>query len=78
MLRNQPKNIGPYQIGEVIGIGAYGKVFKGLNLQNGQLVAIKQVSLNFIKEDRKGSLQSEISLLQKLEHPKIVKYIDSI
>ena len=36
------------------------------------------MSLNFIKEDRKGSLKSEINLLKKLEHPKIVKYIDSI
>ena len=38
----------------------------------------KTVSLNHIKEDRKGSIKTEINLLKKLEHPKIVKYIDSI
>jgi serine/threonine protein kinase len=53
-------------------------VFKGLNIINGQSVAIKQVSLNHIKEDRKGSIKTEINLLKKLDHPKIVKYIDSI
>lgn len=53
-------------------------MFKGLNIINGQSVAIKQVSLNHIKEDRKGSIKTEINLLKKLDHPKIVKYIDSI
>lgn len=69
--------IGPYQIGEVIGFGAYGKVFKALN-PKGQTFAIKQVSLAHIKEDRKSSIQTEINLLKKLDHPKIVKYFDSI
>ena len=76
--RKQPKIIHPYQIGEVLGYGACGKVFKGLNIINGQSVAIKQVSLNHIKEDRKGSIKTEINLLKKLDHPSIVKYIDSI
>lgn len=63
----------------MIGFGACGKVFKGLNIEKqGQLVAIKQVSLNYIKEDRKGSIRTEINLLKNLQHPKIVKYIDSI
>jgi len=34
--------------------------------------------LGHIKEDRKGSLMTEINLLKNLEHRKIVKYIDSI
>eukprot|EP00347_Sterkiella_histriomuscorum_P001554 403371590 len=63
---------------ELIGKGACGKVYKGLNLQNGQLVAIKQIRINNFKEHNKRSLQSEINLLKKLEHPNIVKYIDSI
>ncbi|CDW87458.1 protein serine threonine kinase [Stylonychia lemnae] len=77
-MNKQPKMIGPYQVGEVIGRGACGKVFKGLNFQNGQLVAIKQIKINNVKVEHKKSLQSEINLLKKLEHPNIVKYIDSI
>ena len=42
------------------------------------MVAIKQVSLIRIKEDKKGSIQTEIGLLKKMQHEAIVKYIDSI
>lgn len=39
-------------LGDEIGKGAYGRVYKGLDLENGDFVAIKQVSLeNIPKED---------------------------
>lgn len=47
-------------------------------MENGSLVAIKQVSVEQIKEDRKDSIKNEINLLKKIEHPKIVKYLDCI
>ena len=62
----------------MIGRGACGKVFKGFNQDSGQVVAIKQVSLIRIKEDKKGQIQTEIGLLKKMQHDAIVKYIDSI
>ena len=62
-------------MGEVVGRGACGKVFKGLNFQTGQLVAIKQIKISSFKEEKKHQLQQEINLLKKLEHPNIVKYI---
>ncbi|XP_019454267.1 PREDICTED: cytokinesis protein sepH-like [Lupinus angustifolius] len=41
-----------YMLGDEIGKGAYGRVFKGLDLENGDFVAIKQVSLeNIAQED---------------------------
>ena len=58
-----------------MGRGACGKVFKGLNFQTGQLVAIKQIKINSFKEEKKQHLHQEINLLKKLEHPNIVKYI---
>ena len=39
------------QIGNVIGKGGYGKVFKGLNMRNGQFVAIKEVVLSQETQD---------------------------
>lgn len=45
------KKIGNYQVGEMIGKGACGCVFKGLNVENGMIVAIKQVAMQTIKED---------------------------
>jgi serine/threonine protein kinase len=53
-------------------------VYKGLNRSNGKLVAIKQVSLDNIKEDMKGSVKNEIRLLKEFEHDRIVKYLDCI
>ncbi|KAL9265206.1 MAP3K epsilon protein kinase 2-like protein [Drosera capensis] len=38
-------------LGDEIGKGAYGRVYKGLDLQNGAYVAIKQVSLENIGQE---------------------------
>eukprot|EP01017_Pseudomicrothorax_dubius_P028439 TRINITY_DN3378_c0_g1_i1.p1 TRINITY_DN3378_c0_g1~~TRINITY_DN3378_c0_g1_i1.p1 ORF type:complete len:1082 (+),score=271.01 TRINITY_DN3378_c0_g1_i1:140-3385(+) len=77
-LKNPPKKVGNYQIGEMIGKGAIGVVYRGLNLETGMNVAIKQVSLANIKDDELLSIQSEINLLKLLKHENIVKYIDNI
>ncbi len=39
---------GKQLLGDEIGKGAYGRVYKGLDLENGDFVAIKQVSLENI------------------------------
>lgn len=72
-----PKKIGNYQLGELIGKGAIGWVYKGMNTENGSMVAIKQISLQNVKTDQRLSIQSEINLLKRLKHENIVKYIDS-
>jgi len=75
---NPPKKIGNYQLGELIGKGAIGWVYRGMNIETGMIVAIKQVSLQNIKEEQLQSIQSEINLLKRLKHENIVKYIDYI
>lgn len=75
---NPPKKIGNYQMGELIGKGAIGWVYRGMNIETGMIVAIKQVSLTNIKEEQLQSIQSEINLLKRLKHENIVKYIDYI
>jgi serine/threonine protein kinase len=75
----QVKSIGKYvltiqHLGECIGKGAFGKVYQGFNTETGQTVAIKQLSLN-VTEDKIKSIHKEISLLKKLNHPNIVKYV---
>ena len=49
-----------------------------MHTETGSLVAIKSISLTSIRKDKKDSIKTEISLLKNLEHPKIVKYYDSI
>ncbi|CAD8209200.1 unnamed protein product [Paramecium octaurelia] len=77
-LSRQMKKIGNYQLGDLLGRGSIGTVYKGLNLELGTLVAIKQVSRATLKEDQYKALQQEIYLLKKLKHENIVKYIDCI
>lgn len=80
MARPQVKSIGKYvharqHLGECIGKGAFGKVYKGFNTETGQTVAIKQLSLMNVTEDKLKSIYKEINLLKKLSHPNIVKYV---
>lgn len=39
---NRPRPI-RWKKGEIIGSGAYGRVYMGMNLDNGELIAVKQV-----------------------------------
>ena len=80
MSKSQIRLVGVYvickqQLGECIGKGAFGKVYKALNIENGQIVAIKQISISNISEDQAKVIQKEIYLMKRLNHENIVKYI---
>ncbi|XP_062227004.1 MAP3K epsilon protein kinase 1-like isoform X2 [Phragmites australis] len=67
-----------YMLGDEIGKGAYGRVYKGLDLENGDFVAIKQVSLENIPQEDLNIIMQEIDLLKNLNHKNIVKYLGSL
>ncbi|KAK9115590.1 hypothetical protein Sjap_014537 [Stephania japonica] len=58
-------------LGDEIGKGAFGRVYKGLDLVNGDFVAIKQVSLENIA-------QEDLNIIMNLNHKNIVKYLGSL
>ncbi|KAK5890705.1 hypothetical protein CesoFtcFv8_014199 [Champsocephalus esox] len=64
--------------GEVLGRGAYGTVYCGLTSQ-GQLIAVKQVSLDSSDPDAAKTeyirLQGEVELLKTLRHTNIVGFL---
>ncbi|XP_068184901.1 mitogen-activated protein kinase kinase kinase 19 [Antennarius striatus] len=64
--------------GEVLGRGAYGIVYCGLTSQ-GQLIAVKQVSLDVSDSDTAkkeySRLQGEVDLLKTLRHSNIVGFL---
>ncbi|ORX54202.1 Pkinase-domain-containing protein [Piromyces finnis] len=68
------KSINQFQLGDCIGKGAFGSVYRALNLENGEVVAIKQLKLNKISKSELDVIMTEIDLLKKLKHPNIVKY----
>ena len=58
---------------ELLGEGAYGKVYKGYLKANENIaVAVKTVPKTSIKEE--NFVREEIKFLQRLDHPNIVKY----
>lgn len=63
-----------YQLGDLLGRGASGNVYRALNFLNGETVAIKSISLASLPASSLPDIMSEIDLLKNLNHPNIVKY----
>ncbi|CAD8108658.1 unnamed protein product [Paramecium primaurelia] len=62
-----------YTLGQVLGQGAFGKVWKVTHKTTGLIRAMKQIrKQELIKEDEQ-KLFSEMNLLKNLQHPNIVK-----
>ncbi|KAK2646947.1 hypothetical protein Ddye_022142 [Dipteronia dyeriana] len=67
--------------GELIGCGAFGRVYMGMNLDSGELLAVKQVSIAANSASREKTqahireLEEEVKLLKNLKHPNIVRYL---
>lgn len=69
--------------GQLIGKGTYGKVYLGINADNGEILAVKHVAVgpkvtgndkDRVKEVV-GAIDQEIDTMQHLEHPNIVQYL---
>ncbi|KAI7360898.1 hypothetical protein KC336_g21907, partial [Hortaea werneckii] len=63
-----------FQLGDCLGKGASGAVYRALNWSTGETVAIKQVSLSNLPKSELNIIMQEIDLLKNLNHPNIVKY----
>lgn len=70
--------IGNYKVIKILGRGGFGVVFEAFDQERGRTVAIKQVDLSGTTADEQESILMEIQLLQELQHPNIVKYIDTV
>uniref|UniRef100_A0A7S4I5Y8 Protein kinase domain-containing protein n=1 Tax=Vannella robusta TaxID=1487602 RepID=A0A7S4I5Y8_9EUKA len=71
----QAIQVGQYQLGQKLGKGAFGVVFKALDIKTGQFVAVKRIDKE--KVDAK-SMMKEINFLKTFNHPNIVSYVNLI
>jgi calcium-dependent protein kinase len=62
-----------YKLGELMGKGSFGKVYKVLHYRTNQLRAMKQVMKEKITRDDEKNLEKEIEVLAQLDHPNIIK-----
>lgn len=63
--------------GELLGEGAYGRVYAGLNTDTGEIMAVKQITVDLNDDEHTEhmkSLQREISFYKTLQHPHVVAY----
>ncbi|KAF7308778.1 Cell division control protein [Mycena kentingensis (nom. inval.)] len=74
IIREEGKPPTHFQLGNCIGRGQFGSVYRALNLNTGQMVAVKRIRLEGLKEEEVTQLMREVDLVKRLSHPSIVKY----
>ncbi|KAK4039454.1 hypothetical protein C8A01DRAFT_36582 [Parachaetomium inaequale] len=71
----QDPGLKDYRLGDCIGKGAFGSVYKAFNWGTGEAVAVKQIKLVDVPKSELRMIEAEIDLLKNLHHDNIVKYI---
>ena len=64
-----------YVIGDELGRGAFGKVWRAVDVLSGQLVALKEVQKSLVAGDQLNDILREAALLREFDHPHIVRII---
>ena len=74
------KVIENYVLDNVIGSGQYGKVFKAVHNVTNEVVAIKVVKLEKMKEVQKlyEFTMNEIQILSRIENPNIIRFLEML
>lgn len=72
------QKIEKYQRVEPVGNGAYGVVFKGLDTQTHETIAIKRIKIESENEGIPSTAIREISLLKEIENDNVVKLKDVV
>ncbi|KAF7119807.1 hypothetical protein RHSIM_Rhsim13G0061200 [Rhododendron simsii] len=68
---------GKYELGKLLGCGAFAKVYHARNIATGQSVAVKVINKNKIAgTNLMSNVKREISIMRRLRHPHIVKLFE--
>jgi 5'-AMP-activated protein kinase catalytic alpha subunit len=73
------KMVGKYKIDQLLGTGSFGKVFQCTDTETHRLYAIKVISLELIRANKlELQLKKEFTILKRLEHPHIIRLIETL
>ncbi|KAL3530965.1 hypothetical protein ACH5RR_010287 [Cinchona calisaya] len=65
---------GKYEVGKLLGCGAFAKVYHARDIRNGQSVAIKVINKQKISNTYlMSNIKREITIMRRLRHPNIVR-----
>ena len=69
-----PKRVGKYEVGKTLGEGTFGKVKYAVNVETGQVVAIKMLDKNRIQQQNMGQqIKKEISIMKMIKHKHVTE-----
>lgn len=63
-----------YQMGEAIGKGGFATVYRALDTERGDFVAVKEIERRLLAEDQLPKIMQEAELLKRLSHANIVGF----
>jgi NIMA (never in mitosis gene a)-related kinase len=66
-----------YEIGTQLGRGSQGVVFRAKRKADGKLVAIKKVFVQQMSRKEQMEAANEIRALKAVDHPYVIRYLDS-
>lgn len=64
-----------WMIGNYVGSGAMGQVYRGLDSKTGKIFAIKKIRTSQLNEKDTADYENEMKLLKKLRHDNIVSFL---
>jgi NIMA (never in mitosis gene a)-related kinase len=70
------KQYGNYEIVRPIGKGKFAVVYRAKRVDNDEIVALKRINVDSIDSKAREKCLKEVNLLQSLDHPNIIKFVD--
>lgn len=72
-----PKRFGDFEVLKPIGKGKFAVVYRAKRVQDDEIVALKRINVDSIDDKARDKCLKEVRLLQSLDHPNIIRYLDS-
>lgn len=66
-----------YKKVQVIGRGTYGIIYKVMHRKSREIFVLKEIDLSNLSPKNKEKSMNEVLILKSLDHPQVLKYIES-
>ena len=73
----EAKRFGNYEICKPIGKGKFAVVYRARRVGTDEIVALKRINVDSIDDKAREKTLHEVRLLQSLDHPNVIRYMDS-